>query len=170
MRHHFFPTRSAGRWAIVFASALVGLAVAAPLAGASHSQGLACQGDQGHWVSVTDEQGVPNLELVGATVCTDALTGKACKLASQATQRSPYPGWVQVTDETGVPWLYQVGDEPTSFAGCLQTNVAASIGAGPTGAASPLSSWPPMKSPYPGWLVVFDEQGVPTLEPISQIR
>src|SRR5436190_13579246 len=114
MRHHFFPTRSAGRWAIVFASALVGLAVAAPLAGASHSQGLACQGDQGHWVSVTDEQGVPNLELVGATVCTDALTGKACTLASQATQRSPYPGWVQVTDETGVPWLYQVGDEPTS--------------------------------------------------------
>jgi hypothetical protein len=49
------------------------------------------------WISVTDEQGVPGLELVGATTCTAAVdTSDLC-----ASQRSPYPGWVQVTDEIG---------------------------------------------------------------------
>jgi hypothetical protein len=117
-------------------------------------------------VSVTDEQGVPTLTLVGGTVCTQAVTGPNC---SPASQRSPYAGWVQVTDEIGVPTLYKIGYEPTSTEPCVQTT-AAETNAGPMGSTSPQSSWPPMKSPYPGWVVVFDEQGVPTLEPISRFR
>jgi hypothetical protein len=163
MHHHSFTIRSAARRALVFAAAVAALAVAAPLANAARTHTLACQEDPGHWVSVTDEQGVSNLTLVGGTTCTQAVTGPNC---SPASQRSPYPGWVQVTDEIGVPTLYNVGYEPTS-APCVQTTTAETK-AGATASTSPQSSWPPMKSPYLGWVVVFDEQGVPNLEPISQ--
>jgi hypothetical protein len=162
MQHHSFTTGSAVRRAIVFAATLAALAVAAPLASAARSHTLACQENPGHWVSVTDEQGVSNLTLVGGTTCTQALTGPSC---SPASQRSPYPGWVQVTDEIGVPTLYKIGYEPMS-APCVQTT-AAETNTGPTASTSPKLGWPPLKSPYPGWVVVFDDQGVPTLEPIS---
>ena len=62
----------------------------------------------------------------------------------------------------------KIGYEPTS-APCVQTT-AAETNTGPTASTSPQSTWPPMKSPYPGWVVAFDDQGVPTLEPISQLR
>jgi hypothetical protein len=169
MPHRFFMPRSAGRRAIVLASAVAALAVAAPLANASSEQSQPCQASAGQWISVTDEQGVPTLELVGAIVCTNAVTGQACTFASQ---RGP-SGWVEVTDETGVPWLYATGFEPASSS-CGRTTAAVSAAVGSTAeastAASPLSTLPPMKSPYPGWVVVFDDAGVPTLEPISQIR
>ena len=163
MPDHSFTTRSAVRRALVFGAVLAALAVAAPLTNAARSQTLACREDPGHWVSVTDEQGVSTLTLVGKTVCTQAVTGPNC---SPASQRSPYPGWVQVTDEIGVPTLYKAGFESTS-ASCIETT-AAETGTGPTASTSPQPRWPQLKSPYPGWVVVFDDQGVPTLEPISQ--
>jgi len=89
MHHHSFTTRSTVRQALVFAAVLAALAVAAPLASAARSHMLACQEDPGHWVSVTDEQGVSTLALVGETVCTQAVTGPNC---SPASQRSPFPG------------------------------------------------------------------------------
>ena len=170
MSHHLFTTRSAGRRAIVVIAALTALLVAAPLANAARSHTLACQSDPGHWVSVTDDLGVPTLELVGATVCTDAVTGQDCAFGSQSTEPSPYPGWVQITDGIGVPWLYQTGSASTSSADCVQTNVAQSITAGSTAPPNPESSRPTMKSPYPGWVVAYDDQGIPWLEPISQYR
>ena len=139
-------------------------AVGAPLGTAARSHQAACQENPGHWVSITDDLGVPTLELVGATVCTDAVTGQACA-ASQSTQPSPYSGWVQVTDDTGVPWLYPAGSALTLSANCVQTNVAASVPDGSTPPASPQSSPPP--SPYPGWVDVPDDQGVPWLQPVS---
>jgi hypothetical protein len=138
--------------------------VGAPLGNAARSHKAACQESPGHWVSVTDDLGVPTLELVGATVCTDAVTGQACT-ASQSTQPSPYPGWVQVTDDTGVPWLYPAGSGLTLSANCVQTNVTASLAAGSPAPASPQSST--MALPYPGWVVVTDDQGVPWLQPVS---
>src|ERR1022692_269495 len=142
--------------------------VDAPLATAARSHRLACQPDPGHWVSVTDDQGIPTLELVGTTVCTDAVTEQAaCTLTSPLTQPSPYPGWVQVTDEIGVPWLYQTGSAPASTTVCLRTNgVSTSTTTTTTAPTSPQPSPPPMKSPDPGWVVVVDDQGVPWLEPI----
>ena len=145
--------------------------VGAPLASATSSDRLACQQDPGHWISVTDDQGIPMLTLVGATACTDAVTGQPCASASGSTQRSPYPGWVQVTDDLGVPWLYQAGYAPTSSTDCVKTNVTESVAASPAAPASAAqSSRPSMKSPYAGWVVVFDDQGIPWLQPISQFR
>ena len=170
MSHRLFTTGSAGRRAIVVIAALAALLVAAPLANAARSHTLACQADPGHWVSVTDDLGIPTLELVGATVCTDAVTGQDCAFASQSTSPSPYPGWVQVTDDLAVPWLYQTGSASTSSGDCVQTDVAQSIAAGSSAPPSPESSQPRMKSPYPGWVVAYDDQGIPWLEPISQFH
>lgn len=170
MLHHSFTTGSAVRRAIVVIAALAALLVAAPLGNAARSRTLACHPDPGHWVSVTDDLGIPTLELVGATACTDAVTGQDCGFGSQSTQSSPYPGWVQITDDLGVPYLYQTGSASTSSADCVQTNVAESIAAGSPAPPTPESTRPPMKSPYPGWVIAYDDQGIPWLEPISQYR
>ena len=170
MSHRLFANGSAGRRAIVFIAALTALLVAAPLANATRSRTLACQPDPGHWVSVTDDLGIPTLELVGATACTDAVTGQDCAFGSQSTRPSPYPGWVQITDDLGVPWLYQTGSASTSSTDCVQINVAESIPAGLPATPAPQSTQPPMKSPYPGWVVAYDDQGIPWLEPISAYR
>jgi hypothetical protein len=155
-----------GGIAVTAAIAVVG----APLANATRSHALACREDPGHWVNVTDDQGVPALELVGTIICTDVVSGQACALASQSTQRSPYPGWVQATDDVGVPWLDKIGYASTSSADCVQADAAESTTAGTTAPASPQTSLPPMTSPYPGWAVVLDDQGVSWLEPIQQFR
>ena len=149
-----------------FAAALVALAAIAPIANAG-THALACQESPAHWISVTDEQGVPGLELVSATTCTTAVeTSDPC-----ASQRSPYPGWVQVVDEIGVPTLYKIGFEPTNWTPCAPTSVTQSTHARPAVAPSPqFDSLPPLKSPYAGWIVVFDAQGVPNLEAISSYR
>jgi hypothetical protein len=153
-------SRVIGRRAIVVVAALAALAVAAPLANAAGPQKLGCQDVPSHWTRVVDEQGVPWLQLVDGTSCTNAVTVAAC-----GSQRSPYPGWVQVTDEIGVPTLYRLGFEPVSSTSCVQTAAAESTGRdGRAAAASPQFGWPPLQSPSPGWGVVFDEQGVPTLE------
>lgn len=158
MPHRFFTT--------FFAAAVVALAAIAPIASAG-THTLACQESPAHWISVTDEQGVPSLELVGATTCTAALdTSDPC-----ASQRSPYPGWVQVTDEIGVPTLYKIGFEPTTWTPCADTSTAQATGVRSTVTpGSKFNPLPPLASPYPGWVVVFDEQGVPNLEAISEYR
>jgi hypothetical protein len=150
-----------------FAAVLVALATIAPVANAAGSRTHECQPSPAYWVSVTDEQGVPNLELVAGTTCTTAVT----TIESCAAQRSPYPGWVQVVDEIGVPSLYKIGFEPTTSAPCLEPNAAQSTGAAAAvTATAKFNPLPPLNSPYAGWIVVFDEQGVPNLEPISQYR
>ena len=112
-------------------------------------------------MSVSDEQGVPSLELVSGTTCTTAVTtDEGC-----AAQRSPYPGWVQVTDEIGVPTLYKSGFEPSTP--CSESLVQS---ARLTVTASPQSGRSPLRSPYAGWVYVFDAQGAPTLEAISDYR
>jgi hypothetical protein len=167
MQHHSFTTGSAGRLALVVVAAVAALMVAAPLANAARSDSLACRANPGHWVSVTDDLGIPNLELVGATVCTDAVTGQACSLQSA---RSPYPGWVVITDDLGIPYLYQTGAAVTTTEDCVQSDPTQSIAAGATPPASSQPSRQPMQSPYPGWVVVYDDLGIPWLEPISQFR
>jgi hypothetical protein len=149
-----------------FAATLVALATIAPVANAAGSRTHECQPSPAHWVSVTDDLGVPNLELVGGTTCTTAVT----TTESCAAQRSPYPGWVQVIDESGLPMLYKIGFEPTTFTPCSETSVAQSTSALPTVTPSPVFTWPPLKSPYAGWVFVYDDQGVPYLEAISEYR
>lgn len=162
MSHLTFITRSPLRKAIVFAAALAALAIAAPLAAAS-SRSAACQPVPAHWISVTDDLGLPSLELVSATVCTNAVNTDTC-----AAQRSPYPGWVQVTDDLGLPYLYPIGFAPSSPAPCTQTNLG--VAASTTPAGSPQSTVTLMKSPYAGWVVVLDDLGLPNLVPISNYR
>lgn len=158
MPHRFFTT--------FFATALVALAAIAPIANAG-THAVACQESPAHWISVTDEQGVPSLELVSATTCTAAVdTSDPC-----ASQRSPYPGWVQVVDEIGVPTLYKSGFEPATSTPCTETSAAQATAARAAAtASSQVNTLPPLKSPYAGWIVVFDEQGVPNLEAISAYR
>jgi hypothetical protein len=160
--HLTFITRSALRKAIVLAAALAAVALSAPLAATASSRTAECQETPAHWISVTDDLGVPSLQLVSGTVCTNAVSTDAC-----AAQRSPYPGWVQVTDDLGIPYLYEIGFEPASQTPCTQTNLAA---ASSSVAATPQSTLAPMKSPYAGWVVVLDDLGLPNLVPISQYR
>jgi hypothetical protein len=158
MPHRFFTP--------FFVAALVALAAIAPMASAG-THAVSCQENPAHWISVTDEQGLPSLELVGATICTAAVdTSDPC-----ASQRSPYPGWVQVVDESGLPMLYKIGFEPTTSTPCAATSAAQAAGAHSTVTpSSQLNPLPPLKSPYAGWIVVFDEQGLPSLEAISAYR
>jgi len=157
-------SRVIGRRAIVVVAALAAFAVTAPLATAAGPQKLGCQDVPSHWTRVVDEQGVPWLQLVDGTSCTNAVTVSAC-----GAQRSPYPGWVQITDEIGVPTLYRIGYEPVS-ASCVQTNATETAVGGQGAPAGPRFGWPPVQSPSPGWVVVYDEQGVPDLEQVLQPR
>jgi len=86
---------------------------------------------------------------------------QACPAATGATY-SQYPGWVTVTDDTGVPYLYPAALYPVAPAeACTE--------AAPTPAIAPAStdSGRVLPSPYPGWVFVIDDLGVPTLEPIQ---
>ena len=62
MQHQLHTTFSRPRRLLVLAVALVALAVSAPLAAAAHARSLPCRETPTHWVTVVDEQGVPNLE------------------------------------------------------------------------------------------------------------
>src|SRR5712691_4331930 len=88
---------------IAIAASLAVIASASALGARAHAQ--ACQSGGTSWISVTDEQGVSNLEQVGRTAC---LAPLACASSDEPTS-SPYPGWVSITDDTGVPWLYPAG-------------------------------------------------------------
>ena len=85
---------------------------------------------------------------------------EACTQSAQ----SPYPGWVNVIDEQGVPTLFPVGFAPSDQHNCTNsTNQPALTSAGQDSASSTGGS------PYPGWVTVIDEQGVPWLYPIFKI-
>lgn len=161
MRHHTFTGRSRmsvrARVATVFASALAVLAFAALPANAARAHTQSCSDGSGTWISVTDEQGVSWLVPAEQGRCT---TESAC--SSTTTLRSSSPGWVVVVDDLGVPWLYPTGSAPAvSAANCTQPQTTSS------GEVSATASAPPRlaASPYPGWVVVTDDQGVPWLEP-----
>jgi len=88
--------------------------------------------------------------------------------AFTCTQASPYPGWVSVLDEQGVPVLYQVGFASAIGLSCSQAATQPG-GSSDAQTAQRPGSDTTMRSPYPGWVVVIDEQGVPTLYPRGQI-
>jgi hypothetical protein len=147
----------AARFATVLASALTVLAFAVPIANAAQAPTQLCSNTTGGWTTVTDEQGVSWLVPAGQTGCTT--TESTC--SSAAALGSPYPGWVFVVDDIGVPWLYPAGSVPLAVGGnCTQSQTTAPreiVGSAPTPQAT--------ASPYPGWVVVTDDQGVPWLEP-----
>ena len=73
-------------------------------------------------------------------------------------QTSAYPGWVTVFDEQGVATLYPIKYAPFSAQSCLQAQAQSGASGGQTSDGSVTNTG--MKSPYPGWVVVIDEQGV----------
>ncbi len=93
---------------------------------------------------------------------------QAAPTAPQAcTQTSAYPGWVTVFDELGVPTLYPIKYAPFSAQSCSQAPAQSGASGGQTSDGSATSTG--MKSPYPGWVIVIDEQGVPTLYPTGSL-
>jgi hypothetical protein len=161
MRHHIFTGWSrmsvGARVVTLFASAFVVLAFAALPANAAHAHTQVCPDASGTWSSVTDDQGVSWLVPAGQSRCT---TESTCP--STTTLRSTSPGWVVVVDDLGVPWLYPIGSAaPVLAENCTrsQTTTAGQLSEGPP--ASPKVT----ASPYPGWVVVTDDLGVPWLEP-----
>jgi hypothetical protein len=139
--------------------------IAVPSALGAHKDGPACQSGPAGWISVTDDQGVPYLEPVGQTACAAPL---ACTSAADAATSSPYPGWVSVTDDLGIPWLYQVSLSASADREACTPAPAAPAAAPTTGQPAAVPTGPIMQSPYPGWVIVTDENGVPYLEPIAQ--
>ena len=91
-----------------------------------------------------------------------APAGAARTLACAATepaQASPYKDWVNIADDTGVPWLYPAGNSgAVRQLNCAAQSPAASAPAAPTTSST-------SRSPYPGWVLVTDETGVPWLYP-----
>jgi len=139
------------RAAFVAAIVLAAVAVASPVASAAKRRTLmpvACQPAAAHWISVNDDLGVPWLQFVPETRCTDA-AAPACPAGT------PYPGWVSVTDDLGIPYLVPTGSE--ADASCRSAAVT-----------SPQAGV--MKSPYRGWVVVTDARGTSKLVPLSDIR
>ena len=149
----------------VLAAVLVAVAVVSPLASAKTRSSQPCQPTAGHWISVTDDLGIPSLELVPGTRCTDAVDDAAT--TDSCGPRSPYPGWVQVTDDLGIPYLVPTGSESAIPSCPVSSSAAAAATTTPT--TQPAASQP-MASPYPGWVVVVDDLGVPWLEAISSYR
>jgi hypothetical protein len=160
MRHHIFTGWSrvsvGARFATVFASALVVLAFAALPATAARAHTQSCPDASGTWSSVTDDQGVSWLVPAGQSRCT---TESTC--TSTTTLRSPSPGWVVVDDDLGVPWLSPIGLATLLAGNCTQSQTTT---VGESSAGSPASP-KVTASPYPGWVVVTDDQGVPWLQP-----
>jgi hypothetical protein len=86
--------------------------------------------------------------------------------ASTCTQASPFPGWLSVIDEQGVPTLYRVAYAPANALSCVQAVGQTGGGSNAQTGQRPDST---MGSPYLGWVLVIDEQGVPTLFPSGQV-
>jgi hypothetical protein len=158
-KHHTLRHLSAAI-TIAFAFAIV----AAGSASAGRAHGKTCR-DGTTWITVIDDQGVSTLEPTGKTTCTEAL---ACTSATDRAMRSPYLGWVIVNDDLGIPWLYPVGQAlSTASPECTQTPAAPATSASPVKPASAPTS-PITPSPYPGWVFVTDDTGVPWLYPVGQ--
>ena len=158
------PTQKTARLGALVAAAMSAVAVGAPLVQAARAVSQDCRDTTG-WVTVTDAQGVPWLEPAGQAGCT---TTAACTTVAYVAALSPYPGWVSVTDDTGVPFLYPVGASPASYGPqCEQPQTAPAADAVTDGPASAAMS-SALPSPYPGWVTVIDDLGIPWLVPVSQ--
>ena len=146
----------------VLAAVLVAVAVVSPLASAKRYSALECQVTPAQWISINDDLGVPWLQQASGTRCTAdaATTDTSC-----AAGHSPFPGWVQVTDDLGIPYLVPTGSQSA-------TPACAAGPAAPAVSQPTLSPNEPQRtaSPYPGWVVVLDDLGVPWLEAISSYR
>ena len=86
------------------------------------------------------------------------------KTCLSAQSQSPYPGWTVVVDEQEVSTLYPIGFAPANELSCL-----AQSGPGSSAQTGQGSTYAVMQSPYRGLVIVFDEQGVPTLYPAMQV-
>jgi len=147
---------------------LAALFVAAIIAGPSAFAASAPGGGSGcevstTWVTITDDQGIPWLVPVDKNNCTSPL---AC---AGAVSPSPYPGWVSITDDLGIPWLVPASQGVLSTAkDCAPTQPAATSVAVSTNRPDPTPAV--MPSPYPGWVIVVDDLGIPWLQPASSQR
>ncbi|HTZ04208.1 MAG TPA: hypothetical protein VMB53_00460 [Gaiellaceae bacterium] len=144
-------SRKALRAAFVVAVVLAAVAVVSPVASAKRRTLMpVCQPAAAHWISVNDDLGVPWLQFVPETRCTDATGASACPAGSLDVS------WVGIVDELGIPYLVPTG----------------SAGDGSCRSAAVTAPQPgvPLKSPYRGWVVVTDAQGTPKLVPLSDIR
>jgi hypothetical protein len=152
-----------GLMAAMAIAAAVAIMAAAP-ANAARAQEQTCAGAP-TWTTVIDEQGVPNLQQTSGTRCTSSL---ACATTTDTATASPYQGWVNVTDDTGVPWLYPANQfRATRQLACSTPEAPdTSPSAATTTTATPTS--PIIHSPYGGWVIVTDENGVPFLYPSNE--
>jgi hypothetical protein len=145
----------------VLAAVLVAVAVVSPLASAKRRTALPCQITPAQWISVDNHLGTSALLLVSATRCT---AGTEATVDGCAAGQSPYPGWVQLTDDLGIPYLVPTGSGAAA-PGCAVGSSASTVKATQS-LTEPLRT----KSRYPGWVYVYDGNGVPTLEAISSYR
>jgi hypothetical protein len=167
-RKHHAVKHVAGGIAIV--AVVAAIAVQSAAAGTSMrraAESQACQAGAPGWISITDDLGVPSLQPVAPTACTDTV---ACTSTYVAATRSPYPGWVFVTDDLGLQSLYPaVMFDAVSTQTC--DNVLAARATGVTTVQTvDTPPRPVLQSPYPGWVFVIDDLGIPYLEPISDLR
>ncbi len=130
----------------VLAAVLVAVAVVSPLASAKHRTALPCRVTAAQWISINDDLSVP------ATRCTKAASTNDC-----GAESLPYPGWVRVPGNSS---LVPTG---SGFS-------AASCSAKTAQTFSTITEPLRTKSRYPGWVYVYDGNGVPTLEAISSYR
>ena len=147
---------------IAVAASLAVIASPSALGARAHAQ--ACQNEGTTWISVTDEQGIPNLEQVGQTAC---LAPLACTSSDEASS-SPYPGWVSIADDTGVPWLYPAGSSlSANRQACSSAPAAPAANAATAAEPGAAPSQPTVQSPYPDWVFVTDDTGVAWLYPVD---
>ena len=141
-------------------------AIAAASASAAHTQEQTCAGPP-TWATVIDDQGLPTLQQTSGTRCTSSL---ACPTTNDTTTPSPYQGWVNITDDTGVPWLYPASQTLASRQLACTTTAAPDTSPTQTQTPTATPATPITDSPYPGWKIVTDENGVPWLNPTSQTQ
>jgi hypothetical protein len=145
-----------GRVALTYIAAAAALAVAAPLANAARGHKAACNQAPAGWITVTDDQGVPWLVRSGQmlSACTQTKTAPA---TPEAVCNQAPAGWVSVTDDLGIPWLVPAGLALSAEReSCSQAQTAPVAPVTTTTQASP--------APYPGYVLVFDDQGVAHFE------
>jgi hypothetical protein len=165
-KHHIL-TQLSGAFAIAAVLAAVAVSSAAAATSSSdRTRGHACQGAASTWITITDDLGIPSLQQTGQTACTDALI---CTPTAAAATRSAYPGWAFTPDELGRPWLV-----PAAKSGAAGSGTCVLKQPGSAGAATTVKSGTPVRrivrSPYPGWVYVTDEDSPQNLVSISDIR